>query len=98
MDPGEIIMAGKSEYSRKLDYNNAYNRKTYKSFSVRFNKNSESELIQWLESKEGLKDYIVVLIKKDMEKASRKQSRKKAEKENGKKKSKRKSEKKSGKK
>lgn len=91
-------MSGKSEYSRKLDYNNAYNRRTYKSFSVRFNKNTESEIIQWLESRGSLKDYIVGLITKDMEKASRKSSKKKSDKENGKKKSDHKSDKKSGKK
>lgn len=91
-------MAGKSEYSRKLDYNNAYNRKTYKSYSVRFNRNTESDLIQWLESKESLKEYIVSLIEKDMEKTLRKQTKKKAEKESEKKKSKHKSDKKNGKK
>ena len=52
-------MPGKSVYSKKLDYNNAYNRKTYKSFSVRFNKTSETEIIEWLESKDSLKEYLV---------------------------------------
>lgn len=91
-------MPGKSVYSKKLDYNNAYNRKTYKSFSVRFNKTSETEIIEWLESKDSLKDYFVELIKKDMEKSNKKAEKKKAGKDSGKKKSSKKVGKKSSKK
>lgn len=87
-------MPGKSVYSKKLDYNNAYNRKNYKSFSVRFNKTSETELIEWLESKESLKEYVVELIKKDMKKSEKKKSGK----DSGKKKSSKKEGKKSSKK
>ncbi len=91
-------MPGKSVYSKKLDYNNAYNRKTYKSFSVRFNKTSETEIIEWLESKDSLKEYFVELIKKDMEKSNKKAEKKKAGKDSGKKKSSKKVGKKSSKK
>lgn len=91
-------MPGKSVYSKKLDYNNAYNRKTYKSFSVRFNKTSETEIIEWLESKDSLKEYFVELIKKDMEKYNKKAEKKKAGKDSGKKKSSKKVGKKSSKK
>ena len=91
-------MPGKSVYSKKLDYNNAYNRKTYKSFSVRFNKTSETEIIEWLESKDSLKEYFVELIKKDMEKSNKKAEKKKSGKDSGKKKSSKKVGKKSSKK
>ena len=72
-------MAVKTEYSKKLTYNNAYNRKTYKSFSVRFNKNTEAEYIDWLSSKESLKDYLTGLIDKDMNKVKKKQKKDKRE-------------------
>lgn len=91
-------MPGKSVYSKKLDYNNAYNRKTYKSFSVRFNKKTETDLIAWLESKDSLKEYFVELIKKDMEKSNKKSEKKKSGKDSGKKKSSKKEGKKSSKK
>ena len=41
-------MPKKTAYKEKLDYNNAYNRSHYRSFSFRFNKQSESEIIEWL--------------------------------------------------
>ena len=61
-------MPKKSQYKEKLEYNNSYNRAHYRSFSFRFNKDSESEIIDWLASKESIKLYILNLIKEDMEK------------------------------
>ena len=61
-------MPKKTAYKEKLDYNNAYNRSHYRSFSFRFNKQSESEIIEWLESKESTKQYILNLIKEDLNK------------------------------
>lgn len=61
-------MPRKTPYKEKLDYNNAYNRSHYRSFSFRFNKDSEAEVIEWLESKESTKQYILSLITDDMKK------------------------------
>lgn len=56
----------KSSYAKKLDYNNAYNREKYRSFSMRFNLESEKDIIEWLQSKNGVKPYLEGLIRKDM--------------------------------
>ena len=58
----------KKQYRERLDYNNAYNRSNYRSFSVRFNNSSEKEVIAWLESRESVKGYIEQLIREDMAK------------------------------
>lgn len=55
-------------YQRKLDYNNAYNRKNYRSFSIRYNNLSEKKIISWLEKQPSVKGYVTLLIAKDMEK------------------------------
>jgi hypothetical protein len=55
-------------YQRKLDYNNAYNRENYRSFSVRYNNKKEKKIISWLEKQDSIKDYITALILADMEK------------------------------
>ncbi|HCK87519.1 MAG TPA: hypothetical protein DHW39_01785 [Erysipelotrichaceae bacterium] len=65
-------MPRKSQYKHKLNYNNEYNRTNYRSFSIRFNNKSEADLIQWLESKEGIKAYIIKLIEEDMKKEQNK--------------------------
>ncbi len=66
-------MSRKTQYKRKLAYNNEYNRNNYRSFSVRFNINGEADIIEWLEQKKGVKSYITSLIQNDM-KQSRDQS------------------------
>lgn len=66
-------MSRKTQYKRKLAYNNEYNRNNYRSFSVRFNVNGEADIIEWLEKKKGVKAYITSLIQNDM-KQSREQS------------------------
>ncbi len=59
--------AGKEAYKKKLAYNNEYNRQNYRSFSVRFNRDEETRIIQWLEQKDNIKKYIKDLISKDIE-------------------------------
>lgn len=73
-----------TQYQKKLKYNNEYNRKNYRSFSIRFNINDEADIISWLESKEGVKSYLNDLIRSDMKKQAKKAEKKKS----GKKKSK----------
>lgn len=58
-------------YEHKLNYNNAYNRENYRSFSIRYHKNDEKHLIQWIEKQEGIKNYITNLIIKDMNKKTK---------------------------
>lgn len=62
------------KYRRKLDYNNAYNRENYHSFSVRFDIKDEKKIIRWLEKQPGVKSYISGLIEADMKKAAKKRS------------------------
>jgi len=65
-------MAGKkAAYRRKLNYNNAYNRENYRSFSVRYSINSEQDIIEWLQDKGSVKEYLTTLIRKDMKRASK---------------------------
>ncbi len=65
-------------YQKKLEYNNAYNRDNYRSFSIRYGRESEKKIIAWLEKQESIKGYITGLITADMEqkKAARKAARK----------------------
>ncbi len=64
-----------SSYAKKLDYNNSYNRKNYRSFSIRYNTESEKEYIEWLESRKELKAYITQLIKADIKKRNRRKNK-----------------------
>ena len=61
-----------SSYEKKLQYNNAYNREVYRSFSVRLDKKKEKRLISWLEKQPSLKHYLVELVEADMAKAKKK--------------------------
>ena len=65
-------------YQKKLEYNNAYNRDNYRSFSIRYGKEKEKKIITWLEKQKSVKAYITNLILEDMErsKASKKTSKK----------------------
>lgn len=58
----------KDTLRNRLDYNNAYNRNNYRSFSIRFHKKTEREIIHWLESKNSIKSYLTELILNDMRK------------------------------
>ena len=65
-------------YQKKLEYNNAYNRDNYRSFSIRYGRESEKKIINWLEKQDSIKGYVTELILADMEKtkASHKTSKK----------------------
>lgn len=69
-------MAGKNQYKNKLEYNNTYNRNNYRSFSVRFNNKSETELIEWLEKQDSVKGYLTSLIQADIKKQAKKTKKK----------------------
>ncbi|MBE6121843.1 MAG: hypothetical protein E7190_03935 [Erysipelotrichaceae bacterium] len=73
----------KKSYAKKLEYNNAYNRQNYRSFSIRYNIEQEADIISWLESQKSLKKYISDLIMKDIQGESKEE--KKPEKEKKKK-------------
>ena len=66
----------KNDYEKRLEYNNTYNRNNYRSFSMRLNNTKEEELIKWLESKNSVKEYLLSLVIKDMEKSQKKDSKK----------------------
>lgn len=66
----------KNDYEKRLEYNNTYNRNNYRSFSMRLNNTKEEELIKWLESKDSVKEYLLSLVIKDMEKSQKKDSKK----------------------
>lgn len=72
----------KTSYDNKLEYNNTYNRNNYRSFSMRLNNEKEKDIIQWLESQDSLKDYLLTLVEKDMEKSKKKQNKKDKKKKN----------------
>jgi hypothetical protein len=66
----------KEDYEKRLEYNNTYNRNNYRSFSMRLNNTKEKELIKWLESKDSIKEYLLSLVIKDMEKSQKKDFKK----------------------
>ena len=65
-------MPNKNQYKNKLEYNNTYNRNNYRSFSVRFNNKSETNIIEWLEGQESIKGYLTALIEADIKKQEKK--------------------------
>lgn len=65
-------MPTKNQYKNKLEYNNTYNRNNYRSFSVRFNNKTETNLIEWLEGQESIKGYLTSLIEADIKKQEKK--------------------------
>ena len=65
-------MPNKDQYQSKLEYNNTYNRNNYRSFSVRFNNKSETNIIEWLESQDSIKGYLTSLIEADIKKQEKK--------------------------
>ena len=61
-----------TEYQKKLLYNNMYNREHYRSFSIRYDIESEKQIIKWLEKQPSLKGYVTELILNDMKKSKKK--------------------------
>ena len=45
-----LEMKSKSNYEKRLEYNNTNNRKNYRSFSMRLHNENEGDLIEWIES------------------------------------------------
>ena len=67
-------------YQKKLEYNNAYNRENYRSFSIRYSKDNEKKVISWLEKQDSIKSYVTDLILADMEKQKEARKAKRAKK------------------
>ena len=61
-----------TEYQKKLLYNNMYNREHYRSFSIRYDIESEKQIVKWLEKQPSLKGYVTELILNDMKKSKKK--------------------------
>ena len=45
---GMLEMKSKSNYEKRLEYNNTYNRNNYRSFSMRLHNENEADLIEWI--------------------------------------------------
>ena len=54
-------MKSKSNYEKRLEYNNTYNRNNYRSFSMRLHNENEADLIEWIESQDSVKEYLLSL-------------------------------------
>lgn len=54
----------------KTKYNSDYNKRKYKSYAIRFNLESEADIIDYL-SNQNIKSYLVNLIRRDMKNDSR---------------------------
>lgn len=52
------------------DYFLRYQEKTIKQVSLKLNRNTEKELIEWIEKKKNVQGYIKDLITEDMNKAA----------------------------
>ena len=52
---------------RNIKYIYEYNRKTYKAYSLRINKNKDADIIEFLKHKESVNNYLIELIRRDME-------------------------------
>ena len=70
-------MKSKSNYEKRLEYNNTYNRNNYRSFSMRLHNENEADLIEWIESQGSVKEYLLSLVKKDIEKSKKKEKKNK---------------------
>ena len=60
-------MKSKSNYEKRLEYNNTYNE-------------NEADLIEWIESQDSVKEYLLSLVRKDIEKSKKKEKKKKSSK------------------
>lgn len=57
--------------NKKLEYNSRYNKEKYTSVSVRFNTQSEADILEHLAKQGSVKPYIADLIRKDMKRVAR---------------------------
>ena len=70
------IKREQNAYIKKIEFNKAYNKLNYKAYSVRFNVNSEADLIKWLDAVPDKKAYFTRLIILDQKRAARRARRK----------------------
>lgn len=61
--------------SRKIEYNNAYNKAHYTSVSIRFNNEDEADIIDVLKAQASVKAYIASLIRRDINTRERRKAR-----------------------
>lgn len=54
------------EKFNKIAYNAEYNRKTYHNYTIRFNQQTEADIIRRISEEGGPKDYITRLIRADI--------------------------------
>ena len=62
-------MEGKKKFDQ-IEYQNEFNRKTYKSYSLRIRRD-RADLIEWLDSVPFVNKYLINLIEKDMKNGSK---------------------------
>ena len=61
-----IRLSSKKRYKKKLEYNRDYNKRTYKSISIRLNQIKDVDVIKKLMMQESIKDYICKLVRRDL--------------------------------
>lgn len=61
-----IRLSSKKRYQNKLEYNREYNKRTYKSISIRLNQIKDMDVIKKLMMQESIKDYICKLVRRDL--------------------------------
>lgn len=61
-----IRLSSKKRYQTKLAYNRDYNKRTYKSISIRLNQIKDIDVIKKLMTQESIKDYICMLVRRDL--------------------------------
>ena len=69
-----IIIKGKKKMSEKKEFNykeyqNVFNKQTYKLISLRFRKKEDADLLDFLKTKKSINAYIISLIKEDYKKS-----------------------------
>lgn len=57
----------KSGNFNQNDYINQYQKKAYKMYTFRINRNKYADLIDWIDSQPNKQGYIIDLIRSDME-------------------------------
>lgn len=57
-----------TEYKKYRQYQDSYNKKNYRRFGIKLRKDSDKELIEWLESKDNVTHYLKQLIIADTHK------------------------------
>lgn len=59
------------ESERKRKYDLAYIKQYQRQFMLKVNRNTDPEMVAWLESQENVQAYLKQLIREDMEKKAR---------------------------